>query len=59
MILGAVFELLHDPNFGVGEDAIAFLLADALHWPTLIVSFDFKSIVDIDSLGPDPGGAGV
>src|SRR5712664_303965 len=57
MVLGAVFELLHDPNFGVGEDAIAFLLADALHWPILIILFDFKSIVDIDGLGLDPGGA--
>src|SRR6266852_1884845 len=57
MSLGAVFLLLHDPNFGIGEDAIAFLLADALHWPTLIILFDFESIVDVDGLGLDPGGA--
>src|SRR5258708_24264164 len=57
MILGAVFKLLHDPNFGIGEDAIAFLLADGLHRPILIILFDFQSIVDIDGLGLDSGGA--
>src|ERR1700675_3967868 len=51
MILGAVFELLHDPNFGVGEDAIAFLLADGLERPILIVLIDSKSVVDVDGLG--------
>src|SRR5215813_11032600 len=57
MILGAVFELLHDPNFGIGENAIAILLANALHRPTLIILIDSESIVDIDGLGLDSGGA--
>src|SRR6266850_1192962 len=56
MILGAVFELLHDPNFGIGENAITFLLANALHRPALIILIDSESIVDIDGLGLDSGG---
>src|SRR5258708_35266907 len=48
MIVGTGFEFLHDPNFGIGDDAIAFLLADALHRPILVILVELKAIVDID-----------
>jgi hypothetical protein len=57
MIIGTVLEFLHDPNFGIGEDAVAFLLADALHWPILIILVYLQSIVDIESLGLNPASA--
>src|SRR5258708_27847780 len=57
MILRTVFEFLHDPNFGIGEDAVAFLLADALHRPILVILVELKAIVDINGFGLDAGGA--
>src|ERR1700675_2279705 len=50
MILGTVFELLHDPNFGVGEDAIAVLLAKRLERPIVILLVDFDTILNIFGL---------
>src|SRR5690242_8351988 len=48
MILGAVLELLHNPDFGIGEGSVAFLLADALRGPILIILVELEAVVHIN-----------
>jgi hypothetical protein len=57
VVVGAVLELLHEPNFGIGKGAVAFLLANGLQWPILVVRIDFEPVVNVDGLGLDASGS--